>query len=436
MAKKKSRKVRNTLVALILVAVVGGTVATILLRKREIVITVQTERVTRHNLTETVVATGHIQPVTKVTINPEVSGEIVELPVKDGQTVKKGDLLLRIKPDNYVAALNSAKANYKSSLASQNVSAANLQKADVDFKRAQELHKASLVSDADLLVAQTAYDVAKASYESSIQQVAQSSATVARAEEDLNKTTIVAPMDGTVTQLKSERGERVVGTGMMAGTEIMTVADLSEMEARVDLGEVDVVLVKIGEKARLDVDAFRDKKFSGTVTEIANAANSTGVGTQAEATKFQVKIRVAESAGFRPGMSVTAYIETRYRTNVLTVPIQSVTTRFPGGETNAPAAMASPARENADAGERPAARTPQNKPDEVVFLAREGKAVMQKVKRGISDDNYTEIIEGVKEGDEVVSGGYKAINRELKDGSKIKVGPAASEKEEKDKTST
>lgn len=435
MAKKKSRTLRNTIVALILLAIVGGTVATVILRKRDVVITVQTEKVTRRNLTETVVATGHIQPVTKVTINPEVSGEIVELPVKDGQPVKRGDLLLRIKPDNYIAALNSARASYKSSLASQNVSAANQEKAEVDLKRAQQLHQATLISDSDLLVAQTAFDVAKATYESSVQMVAQAKAAVDRAQEDLNKTTILAPMDGTVTQLKSERGERVVGTGMMAGTEIMTVADLGEMEARVDLGEVDVVLVKIGQKARLDVDAFHDHKFSGTVTEIANAANSTAAGTQAEATKFQVKIRVAESAGFRPGMSVTAYIETRYRTNVLTVPIQSVTTRMPGG-TNASVAVADSARTGENSDERPAVKSNLNKPDEVVFLAKDGKAVMQKVKRGISDDNYTEIVDGVTEGQEVISGGYKAISRELKDGSKIKIGPAVTEKSDKDKSST
>lgn len=435
MSAKRKKSRRKWIVLVILLLAIAGVFTAALLRKREVLITVQTEKITRRNLTESVVATGHIQPVTKVTINPEVSGEIVELPVKDGQAVKKGDLLLRIKPDNYVAALNSAKARYKSSVASQNVSKANLEKADVDFKRAQELHKASLVSDADLLVARTAYDVAKATYESSVQQVAQSTAAVDQSQEDLNKTTIVAPMDGTVTQLKSELGERVVGTGMMAGTEVMTVADLSEMEARVDLGEVDVVLVKLGQKARLDVDAFRDKKFTGTVTEIANAANSTGVGTQAEATKFQVKIRVTESAGFRPGMSVTAYIETRYRTNVLTVPIQSVTTRFPNG-TNSPVATASSNRDNDGSDDHSATKTNLNKPDEVVFLAKKGQAVMRKVKRGISDDNYTEIIEGVEEGEEVISGGYKAINRELKDGSKIHVGPPVGEKSDKDKTST
>jgi HlyD family secretion protein len=434
MAKKRSRKVRNIVVGMLLLVVVGGTIALVTLRKREVVITVQTEKIGRRDMTETVVATGRVQPITKVTINPEVSGEIVELPVKDGQRVKRGDLLLRIKPDNYVASLNSAKASHKSALASQNTAMANLEKAEIEFRRNQQLYEARLVSDSTLLDAQTSYNVAKAQYEASIQHVAQAKAAVDRAEDDLAKTTIQAPMDGTVTQLKSERGERVVGTGMMAGTEIMTIANLGEMEARVDLGEIDVVLVELGQRAQFEVDAFRDQKFTGVVTEIANAANTTGMGTQSEATKFQVKIRINEPESFRPGMSVTADIETRYRTNVLAVPIQSVTTRLPKGAVQAAPGSDPSGRDELGGRERAGGAVKLARPEEVVFVVVEGKAVMRKVKRGISDDTHTEILEGVEEGQEVISGGYKAISRELEDGKAVRVGAAvvagAEEKDE------
>lgn len=425
MAKKKTRRVRNTIVGLLLLAVVGGSVATATLRKREALTTVQTELVARRDMTEAVVATGRIQAITKVTINPEVSGEIVELPVKDGQAVQQGDLLLRIKPDNYIASLNSSKASFLSAQASQNTARANLDKATIEFSRAQQLYSDRLVSDSQLLDAQTLYNVAQAQFEASIQQVAHAQAAVDRAEDDLAKTTIVAPMDGTVTQLRSERGERVVGTGMMAGTEIMTIANLEEMEARVDIGEIDVVLVRLGQKARLEIDAFRDQKFSGVVTEIANAANTMGAGTQAEATKFQVKIRIDQKESFRPGMSVTADIETRYRTNVIAVPIQSVTTRLARSPVRSGREADSSAE--SEASPRSGGTSRLARPDEVLFVVQDGKAVMRKVQRGISDDTHTEILEGVEEGQEVVSGGYRAISRDLEDGRAVRVGPAVTE---------
>jgi HlyD family secretion protein len=297
--------------------------------------------VTRRNITEIVVANGKIQPVLQVVINPEVSGEIIELPVKEGQTVKKGDLLVRIKPDNYRASRNSSEANYRSALASKTLAEANRAKAEAEFKRNDELFRAKLVSDSQYIEAKTAFEVAKATVESSGHQADQAKASLAKAEDDLLKTTIVAPIDGTITKLKSQVGERVVGTAMMAGTEIMTISDLAEMEARVDIGEIDVILIDVGQKAKLEVDAFRDREFHGIVTEIANAAkglssspqssssSSSGGGSSQEATKFEVKIRIQEKEIFRPGMSVTSEIETRYRTNVLCVPIQSVTTRVP-----------------------------------------------------------------------------------------------------------
>jgi len=428
---------------LILILCLGGGAASyyFYFHKREVVPTVQTERVTRRNLTELVIANGKIQPVVQVVINPEVSGEIIDLPVKEGQPVQKGDLLVRIKPDNYRAVRNSAEASHKSAMAAQALAQANLRKAEIDLKRANDLAANRLISDAELLAAQTTFDVAQASYNTSVHQAEQAAASLAKAEDDLAKTTIYAPMAGTVTRLRSQRGERVVGTALMAGTEIMTVADLNEMEARVDIGEVDVVLIQTGQVARLEVDAFRERKFSGVVTEIANSSKTVGPSSQQsggggsgqsqEATKFEVKIRVQEKEVFRPGMSVTAEVETRYRTNVLAVPIQSVTTRLPKNTNAAPvetSGLTKIARAASRVGKEPEKK---EKPIEVVFL-REGDHVKAiPVKRGISDDAFVEITDGVAEGGEVISGGYKAINRELEDGKRVKVGPPEEKPEEK-----
>ncbi len=432
--KRKSRR-RSLLIITLLIFAGLGTGAYLHFRKREVIITVQTEEAARRNITELVVANGKIQPVVQVVINPEVSGEIIELPVKEGQPVKKGDLLVKIKPDNYLASRNSAEANYKSSMAGRTLALANLRKAEIELKRAKELSVTRLISESQLLDAQTSFEVMQASAETSVHQAAQAAAALAKAEDDLAKTTINAPMSGIVTKLKSQRGERVVGTAMMAGTEIMTIADLEEMEARVDIGEVDVVLISLGQVARLEVDAFRDRKFTGRVTEIANSSKTAGSSSGSssssssqsqEATKFEVKIRVQEKEVFRPGMSVTAEIETRYRTNVLAIPIQSVTTRVP---TNAPA-RASSAVVTIGGGKEPEKKA---KPIEVVFVLEGDQVKMLPVKRGVSDDGHVEITEGLEEGAEVISGGYKAINRELEDGKKVKVGVPDEKPDEKEK---
>jgi HlyD family secretion protein len=422
MARK--RKSRLLLLLVLLALIAGGVVWGVFFRPREEVIAVQTEKVARRDLTEIVVATGKIQPVVQVVINPEVSGEIVDIPVKEGQPVRKGDLLVRIKPDFYEASRNSAEASLKSAQAARNLAAANLTKAEIERERAEGLFRDKLISDSQYLEAKTAGEVARAQFENASHQADMARATLARAEEELRKTTIYAPTDGTVTKLRSQRGERVVGTAMMAGTEIMTIAQLESMEARVEIGEMDVVLIQIGQKARLEVDAFRDRRFSGVVTEIANAARSTGTGTQQEATKFEVKIRIQEREAFRPGMSVTAEIETRHRTNVLTVPIQSITTRAAKPPAGAPAAAGG--NGPAPIADPPAPRNKSDarKPVEVVFLVEGDKARQVPVTRGISDDAYVEIISGVEEGQTVVSGGYKAINRDLEDGKRLKVGAA------------
>jgi HlyD family secretion protein len=452
--KKRRKIIIFSIVGVLLVTLTGGAI----LHKREAVITIQTEKVTRRNLTELVTANGKVQPVLQVKISPEVSGEIIALPVKEGQRVKKGDLILKIKPDFYTAARNQSEANYKSSLAAQATGEANLRKAEAEYKRNADLFKAKLISDSAFDEVKAAFDVAEAQLNSAEHQVEMAKASLASAEEELAKTTIVSPLNGTISRLNSEVGERVVGTATMAGTEVMTIADLNEMEARVDIGETDVILISPGENVRLEVDAFKDRKFQGTVTEIANSAEiaaQTGNNNQ-EATKFEVKIRIKEKEIFRPGMSVTAEIETRSRTNVLTVPIASVTARVPkdkekakdkgNGKNSGNMKAEDPACTNGAAcGTNEfalATNTPAGngtntvkkskdaeKPIEVVFLKNGERAKMVPVKLGISDDSYWEVTQGLQEGQEVVSGGYRAISRDLEDGKKVKIGPAAGEKE-------
>jgi HlyD family secretion protein len=445
--KKRNRLVIVSITVLILAA---GGVYGYLRWKREPVITVQTEKATRRNLTELVVANGRIQPVLQVKISPEVSGEIIELPVKEGQLVKKGDLLMKIKPDYYNASRRSAEAAFKSAASGKDLAEANLRKAQAEFKRTEELFANRLVSESTFVEAQTALEVGQASFETSKHQVNVAKAALDRASEDLAKTTIYSPLSGTVSKLNSQLGERVVGTAMMTGTEVMIIADLNEMEARVDIGEVDVVLIAPGQVARLEVDAFREQKFSGVVTEIANSSKGAaqmmggggGGNNSQEATKFEVKVRVNEKELFRPGMSVTAEIETRYRTNVLSVPIQSVTTRLPkasrtpgtkglgqgNGASDRPVLVAdSSGSKVAPSTESPASGTQAaevSKPVEVIFAVQGERVVMVPVKRGISDDSYMELIDGASEGQEIVSGGYKAVSRELEDGKRIKRGAA------------
>jgi HlyD family secretion protein len=427
-------------------------------KKREPVITVLTEKVMRTNITETVVANGRIQPVLQVMISAEVSGEITELPVKEGQNVKKGDLLVKIKPDVYIAAVNQAKALCESALAGQAQAVANLEKAKADYIRNKDLFEHKLLSESDYIGYKAAYEVAKAQLESSLDQVENAKAQVASAQDSLDKTTITSPLTGTVSKLSLQLGERVAGNTMMAGTEIMTVADLNNMEARVDVGEVDVILLAKGQKANLEVDAFGDRKFNGTVTDIANSSggiaasssSSSSSSSSGDATKFQVKIRIDEKESFRPGMSVTAEIETRSRTNVLSVPVQSVTTRPPkpkelasagksgkSGDkgTNHPAAVDPPTNSASattnvvtEAGKR---SSEARKPIEVVFVVDGDHVKMVPVKRGINDDANSEIIEGLSEGQEVVSGGYKVISRELEDGKKIRKDKPGSKTNEK-----
>jgi len=395
------------LVALVLIVIFQG--------NKEEIINVQTEKVEKRTITQTVSATGKINPEFKVVITPEVTGEIVQLPVKEGQVVKKGELLIKIKADAYVAQKQRSEATLwaaKSSLAQRK---AELDKISSDYDRMKELHAKKLSSDADLEAAKSTYLSAAAGYEASKANVQQSEASLRETIESLNKTTIYSPMAGVITQLNVELGERVLGSGFSQGTDIMTVSDLSSMEARVDVDENDVVLISVGDTAYIKVDAFGDKDIRGIVTQIGNSAKTSGLGQQEQVVNFEVRIRVNNlAASLRPGMSCNADIRTETVQNVISVPLQSVTAR---GDFNAPKEGA----EEESMAKVIEKKSNGNKPEEIVFIIENGKAKSKKIKTGLSDDNYIEVKEGLKVGEDVVNGSYRAISRELKDGSLVKV---------------
>jgi len=396
---------------LIIFSILGGVVVLLVVlaflgSNREDILPVQVEKAQRRTITQVVTATGKIQPEIMVKISPEVSGEIVELPVKEGQRVRKGELLLRIKPDFYAAQRDQFAAALLQTKAT-------LERNESEFRRMKDLHSKGLVSESE-------YDFSKASYETSKASYAQAAASLDQVEESVRKTTILSPMNGTVSQLNSELGERVLGTNQFQGTEVMVISDLAKMEARVEVSETDVVLASVGDTARISVDALPEQKINAVVYEIASTGISRGLGTQEEVTNFEVKMRiVGPPLALRPGMSMVADIETETRANVLTIPIQSVTIRDPqkreaGGEEGdeGPQAVSTQGSAKRKTGEAP---------KEVVFVVNEGLARTVPVKRGISDDSYVEITDGLDEGTQVVSGSYKAINRELEDSTRVRI---------------
>jgi HlyD family secretion protein len=407
-------------------------VASFIWSKREKPIPVTTEKAIRKTIVQTVSATGKVQPETEVKISPEVAGEIIELPVEDGKTVKKGDLLLRIKPDSYKAMVEQQEAAISSAKATNLQQKATMSKTEHDFARAKDLFGKKLISEQEYNAAEAAYDVAKNTYESSLHEIERAEAGSSQARDQLSKTTIYSPIDGTVTVLNSKLGERLVATGQFEGTEVMRVADLSHMEARVDVNENDVVNVKVGDKAEVKIDAYGDRRFHGTVYQIANTGKTTAAGTQEEVTNFEVKIRIEDTeVTLKPALSCTAEIHTNEVKDVVAVPMQAVTIR--AGESNLSPeeiekkkqklAQRDKGDNNAEfvneRAEKAAKKEEREKISKVVFLKKGGKARVVKVATGISDDTYTEIKSGIQPGDEVISGSYSAISRKLKDGAKV-----------------
>ena len=435
--KRRLRRKRNIIfgaAGAVLLLIIGLFVAS----KREKPIPVMTEKAIRRTILQTVSATGKIQPETEVKISPEVAGEIIELPVQDGMQVKKGDLLVKIKPDSYKALLEQQEAAISAARATNLQQKATMMKSEHDFKRAEDLFGKKLISEQEYNAAEAAYDVAKNTYESSLHEIERAQASSSQARDQLSKTTIYSPMDGTVTVLNSKLGERLVATNQFAGTEVMRVADLSHMQAVVDVNENDVVNVKLGDKASVKIDAYAGRKFKGVVQQIANTGKTTGAGTQEEVTNFEVKIRIDDhDVVLRPGLSCTADVETNMVKDAVAVPMQSVTIRT--GDTNlSPEEIEKQkqkiaARDKGDNNaefsnerlEKQAQKEEREKLAKVVFVKNGNKAHLVKVVTGIANDSYMEIKSGIQPGDEVISGSYSAISRKLKDGAKVKIDKGA-----------
>ncbi len=384
-------------------------------------IAITTEKAAVCDITELVSATGKIRPEVEVKISPEVAGEIIEMPVIVGQPVKKGDLLVKIKPTNYIARVKQAEASLSAAQADSLQRKVQMLNDQLDLRRAQDLFNKKLISETDYKAAETKAQVSQASYDSSLHQIDVAKSNLDQNEDLLSKCVIYSPMDGVVSVLSSEIGERVVATGDFAGTEVMRVANFGSMEARVDVNENDVVNVDVGDPVRIKVDAFPGRVLNGSVKRIASTASVKNEGTQQEVTNFEVRIQVENPAvQLRPGMSASVDIETQTAHQVVAVPIQSVTVR--ARESGKTAEQLKQDREkqtgvNLSELERQSRKELQR----VVFLKERDMVRLVPVQTGIADNNLIEIRSGIKEGDEVVSGSYTAISKDLNDRSKIKI---------------
>lgn len=386
---------------------------------------VQVETVGRRSITQTVSAIGKIQPETEVKVSSEASGEIIQLNVKEGDFVNRGTLLARIKPDLFETQLEQYRVSVKSSAVAIDIAKVEMERSEIDLKRVSELYKKEYASKQEFETAKAAYDRAQGQYQQMLNDKLRAEAALKQVEVSASRTTIYAPMSGTVTKLDVESGEKVVGTAQMQGTEMMRISDLNVMNAIVDVDENDVVKVKLGDTAKVKIDAFPDSTFVGYVYEISHSPKQKGIGTQDEVINFEVKIRlIGKEVRLRPGMSCSVEIQTETHANVLAVPLQAVTIRKPeqkNGEEKDKDGQITTTKvgENSKKDERP----PQ-----VVFIYDNGKAKEQKVETGISDKGYIEVKSGIKDGQTVISGSYNTIAKVLQDDMKVKIDTTSAKK--------
>ncbi len=373
---------------------------------------VQTTKAARQKIVQKVSGTGTIQPHTQIKISADVSAKIEKLGVVEGQWVEKGAFLVALDRERYLAAVESAEASVRSADANATLVRQNMGRAEREFARSRELQSRSLESQADFETKQTAFQVESARLKSALEQVAQARAALKQARDDLSKTTIVAPMAGTVSALNKEVGEIALGSQFQADV-IMVIADLSEMEAQVDVDENDISGVRVGQAAEIQSDALPDQSLRGVVREIGSSATATGAGTSEQKTEFEIKIGITDPPRtLRPGMTATADIVTQTNERALSVPLQCVALRAVDQ-----LVMKGERRKDAEA---------RYKPDkdgfvEVVFCVDKGRAVARQVRTGIQSDELVEILEGLREGDEVVSGSYRAISKDLANGATVKI---------------
>ncbi len=424
---KKNNKRRNIILLIIGLVIVGGGITAAVLGKSEKSVEVTVEQVGKRTITQTVSATGKIQPEILVKISSEVSGEIINLPVKEGDTVRKGDLLVKIQPDLVQAQLEQARYAAESAKSQINTVRADLDRSKLEFDRIKGLYEKQFASKGELDQATAALASAQARFEGSQKDYERSQAVVRQSSVTSGRTTVYAPNNGIVVALPVEKGEKVLGTAQFQGTEIMQIADLSIMNAEIDVDENDVVMISVGDTARVRIDAFPNRVFRGYVYQMGNSAKRAATGTQEEVVNFAIKIRLIDTdARLRPGMSCDVDIETETRPNTIAVPLQSVTIRKPQEKEGGEALAANTQKQ--ESAKKKAAESAANKPPQVVFIKEDNKAKMVRVETGISDGGYIEILNGVKEGQTVISGNFRAISKELEDGTLVKVDSLGSKK--------
>ncbi len=441
MAKRKKKGKLKWIIMMVVVlalAVVGLAIAKSKSGPKGVEVTVGTS--TKGDITSIVTATGKIYPEVEVKISSEVAGEIVDLPVADGMIVSKGDMLVRVNPDTLEAQVKQQEAALSASKANAAQAKAQMLKAQLDLSRTQKMFEKGFATQEELDQMETSVEVASASHDAAMFRIQQQDMQLKEARDELNKATTYAPISGTITALNSELGDRVVGTGQFAGTEIMRLADLSNMEVRVDVSEAEIVDVKIGDKADIEIDAFPDEKFTGVVTEIANSAKTSGSGSQEQLTTFEVKVRLeVPDTRYRPGMTATADIKTKTSKDVVLVALQSVTVRQKDEVERQLHPKKKDAKEAGDSkteGEPPA-KEETKKPESdsnggngkrgdmkdttqrVVFVVKDGKAVLTPVETGIADNKNIEIKSGLKEDEKIVTGSYGVLTRTLKHDSEV-----------------
>jgi HlyD family secretion protein len=413
MAKKKKSKLKWIILSLILILGLSFTYMKLFVKQDDSIL-VTTSNVSRKTIIQKVSAVGSIQPETEVKISSETSGELIFLDVKEGDTVSQGQILARVKPDIIETQLKQQEAALDGAKMDIEFQEANVEQTKAIFKRTKELFEKEFSSRQDLENAKANYDKAQSQYQSALARFAQNQASLSQIKRSADRTTIYSPINGVVTSLLVELGEKILGTAQFQGTEIMKVADLNIINAIVEVDENDVVLLEKGDSARVEIDAFPNKVFNGYVLEIGHSAIISNTGSQDQVTNFQVKIRLLDyDRKIRPGMSCEVKIETEIRKDVLAVPLQAVTVR-----TNI---------EKADEGKRgirkvvDEKKTMSNKPKPVVFIRDGNTAKLNSVEVGISDNGFIEVLSGLKEGEEIISGNYTAVSKDLQDKSKIKV---------------
>ncbi len=390
-------------VAIIVILVIAGK------SKSNRATTVTTEKVTKHDIEEVIPANGKIQPVVEVKISPDVSGEIVELNFKEGDFVKKGDLVIKIKQDVYISMRDKAEASLNAIKAQYTQQQAQLKQIEQSYKRNKLLYEQKAISASEYETSLSQYEVAQSQLKAAEFNIKSASAALKEANENLIKTTIYSPMDGIISKLSVEKGERVVGTSQMAGTEMFRVANLNEMEVLVDVNENDIVRLNQNDTASIEVDAYPGRKFKGVVTQIANSAKNLSAGAD-QVTNFEVKVLILPGEGgekeistlFRPGMSASVSIQTDKKFGAIAVPLQAITTR-------------------SDL-QKDTSKKSLSEVIEQIFVVKGDTVEVRVIKTGIQDLNYIEVSQGLNEGEEVVTGPYSAISKTLKSGTKVSSG--------------